>query len=106
MLSEADRHSLDENGYLVLPGLMPPALLAALRARVDELFAEEGERSGSEFKQEPEARRLANLVDKGAIFEDVIVTPRVLECVEHVLGSRYKLSSLNVRSTNPRSRAD
>ena len=45
---------------------MTPELLGALRRRIDELFAEEGARAGSEFKQEPEARRLANLVDKGA----------------------------------------
>src|SRR5215831_8553558 len=92
---------LDEQGWCALPGLMPPDLLAALRARIDELFAQEGDRAGSEFKQEPGARRLANLVNKGAVFEEVIVNARVLECVERVLGPRFKLSSLNVRSANP-----
>src|SRR5215467_13874940 len=101
MLSTADRRQLDEQGFLVLPGLMTAELLAALRQRIDELFAEEGERAGSEFKQEPGARRLANLVNKGRVFEDVIVTPALLECVERVLGPRFKLSSLNVRSANP-----
>jgi len=106
MLSDAQRRSLDEDGYLALPGLMPPDLLAALRSRIDELFAAEGASAGSEFKQEPGARRLANLVNKGEIFEQVIVTPIVLECVAHVLGPRFKLSSLNARSTNPHSDAD
>jgi ectoine hydroxylase-related dioxygenase (phytanoyl-CoA dioxygenase family) len=92
---------LEEQGWCALPGLMPPDLLAALRARIDELFAEEGNRAGSEFKQEPGARRLANLVNKGRVFEGVIVNARVLECVERVLGPRFKLSSLNVRSANP-----
>ena len=101
MLTDADRRQLDEDGYLVLPGLMTPALLGALRRRIDELFAEEGDGAGSEFKQEPEARRLANLVNKGDIFEDVILTPRVLECMAHILGPRFKLSSLNARSTDP-----
>ena len=27
--------------------------------------------------------------------------PRILECIEHVIGPGYKLSSLNARSTNP-----
>ena len=103
MLTEADRRQLDEQGFLVLPGLMTPQLLGGLRRRIDELFAEEGARAGSEFKQEPDARRLANLVDKGRIFEDVILTPRVLECMAHVLGPRFKLSSLNARSTDPHS---
>jgi ectoine hydroxylase-related dioxygenase (phytanoyl-CoA dioxygenase family) len=80
---------------------MSPELLATIRARVDELFAQEGDRAGSEFKQEPGARRLANLVNKGRVFEEVIVNSRVLASVERVLGPRYKLSSLNVRSANP-----
>ena len=45
-MTDADRRHLDEHGYLVLPGLMPPELLDALRRRVDELFAEEGARPG------------------------------------------------------------
>jgi ectoine hydroxylase-related dioxygenase (phytanoyl-CoA dioxygenase family) len=80
---------------------MPPELLAAVRARVDELFEQEGAAAGGEFKQEPGARRLANLVNKGRVFEEVVVNPRVLECVEYVLGARFKLSSVNVRSANP-----
>jgi ectoine hydroxylase-related dioxygenase (phytanoyl-CoA dioxygenase family) len=45
-------------------------------------------------------------VNKGRVFEEVIVTPRVLAAVEAVLGPRFKLSSLNARSTNPHSEAD
>ncbi|MCU1235276.1 MAG: Phytanoyl-CoA dioxygenase, partial [Candidatus Solibacter sp.] len=106
MLSESERRQLDEQGYLVLPGLMTPEQLAALRRRVDELFVEEGANAGGEFKQEPGARRLANLVNKGRVFEEAIMTPRVLECMAHVLGPRFKLSSVNVRSTDPHSEAD
>ena len=101
MLSGAERRQLDELGYLVLPGLMSAELLDRLRRRIDELFAEEGASAGSEFKQEPEARRLANLVNKGHVFEEVILTPKVLECMAHVLGPKFKLSSLNARSANP-----
>jgi ectoine hydroxylase-related dioxygenase (phytanoyl-CoA dioxygenase family) len=105
-VTDADRRQLDEHGYLVLPGLMPPELLARVQERVEELFAEEGERAGSEFKTEPGARRLANLVNKGRIFEDVILTPAVLEAMEHVIGEQFKLSSLNVRSADPFSPCD
>jgi Protein involved in biosynthesis of mitomycin antibiotics/polyketide fumonisin len=100
-MTEAEKFELDKNGYLVLENLMAPALLEQVRRRVDELFEQEGDQAGSEFKQEPHSRRLANLVDKGEIFEQIIQTPRVLECMEHVLGSRFKLSSLNVRSADP-----
>ncbi len=60
----------------------------------------EGERAGSEFKQESGCRRLANLVDKGDVFQRVIALPRLLEYVRHVLGPEIKLSSLNVRSVD------
>jgi ectoine hydroxylase-related dioxygenase (phytanoyl-CoA dioxygenase family) len=80
---------------------MSNELLEALRLRVDQLFAEEGAQAGFEFKQEPNARRLANLVNKGEVFERAIATPQVLECIEHVLGPEFKLSSLNVRAADP-----
>jgi len=103
MLTDSAKRQLKEQGFLVLPEFLSEAETKAFRARVEELYAEEGNRSGSEFKQEPGARRLANAVNKGEIFEKVIETPEVLECVEAVLGPDFKLSSLNVRSANPNS---
>jgi ectoine hydroxylase-related dioxygenase (phytanoyl-CoA dioxygenase family) len=96
-----ERLRLDRDGFLILENLMGGDLLARARARVDELFKQEGSQAGSEFKLEPNSRRLANLVDKGEIFEQIIESPRILECMEHVLGSRFKLSSFNVRSADP-----
>jgi hypothetical protein len=105
-LTETGRRQLDEEGWLALPGLMSPQLLETLRRRVEQLFEQEGASAGSEFKMEPGARRLANLVNKGPIFQQVILTPLVLECMAHVLGARFKLSSLNVRSADPHSDSD
>ena len=101
MLTAAEKRQLDDKGYLVLDGLMGRELLNGLRARVEELFLQEGDRAGSEFKQEPNARRLANLVNKGEIFEQAIQLPQVIECMAHVLGPDFKLSSLNVRAAGP-----
>ncbi len=103
MLTESQRRSLDENGFLILPGLLSPDQVARLVARVEELFASEGGEAGSEFKQEPGTRRLANCVDKGEVFEEAIEHPVVLDGIETVLGPDFKLSSLNVRSANPNS---
>jgi ectoine hydroxylase-related dioxygenase (phytanoyl-CoA dioxygenase family) len=102
-MTEFEKQSLDRDGFVVLEDFMGASLLDALRRRVEELFAEEGERAGSEFKQEPQSRRLANLVDKGEIFERAIATPAILEWVAYVLGREFKLSSLNVRSADPHS---
>ena len=101
MLGEAEKQQIDDQGFLVLEGLITRDFLETLRTRIEELFAEEGARAGAEFKQEPNARRLANLVNKGEVFERAIATPRVLECMEHVLGPEFKLSSLNVRAADP-----
>ncbi len=106
MLSSEQFANLDRDGFLVLPGLLDAARLKALQDRIEELFVEEGTDAGAEFKQEAGARRLANCVDKGAVFEDAVVIPELLEAKAHILGPRFKLSSLNVRSTNPESEAE
>jgi ectoine hydroxylase-related dioxygenase (phytanoyl-CoA dioxygenase family) len=80
---------------------MDAEFLEEARTAVEHLWEVEGENAGSEFRKEPGARRLANLVDKGAVFERVIATPRVLQAVRSVLGEDMKLSSLNARSTDP-----
>lgn len=95
------RSQLDEAGFLVFEGVMPTELLDALRERVAELYDHEADRAGAEFKQEPGCRRLANLVDKGTVFERVIAHPGILAWVGHVLGPRFKLSSLNARTALP-----
>jgi len=101
MLSAIAKRQLEEQGYLVFPAFLTPEQVAQFNARVEELFAAEGDQAGAEFKSEPGARRLANMVDKGELFEKVIETPEILECMETVLGPDFKLSSLNVRSANP-----
>ena len=97
------RRRLDEEGYVKLDGFIATARRQRLADRIETLFASEGERAGAEFRQEAGARRLANLVDKGDAFVECILEPGVLAHVAHVLGPRFKLSSLNARSANARS---
>lgn len=98
---EAAEQQLDKEGWLKLSGLLPKPLLTRLISRTEELLAEEGTQAGAEFKQEPQTIRLANLVDKGEIFAELITLPAVLVCVEAVLGTDFKLSSLNYRAALP-----
>jgi ectoine hydroxylase-related dioxygenase (phytanoyl-CoA dioxygenase family) len=100
-MTNEQRVQLDEQGYVVLERFLDPNELQSLRDRVEELYEQEGENAGSEFRQEPYARRLANLVDKGEVFQQLIAHSEVLELVGHVLGPRFKLSSLNARSAVP-----
>jgi ectoine hydroxylase-related dioxygenase (phytanoyl-CoA dioxygenase family) len=100
---DAQRTELSDRGFTVLPGYMSADMLERMRTRVDELFAEEGDQAGSEFRREENARRLANLVDKGEVFREAIASAPILKLVESVLGPDFKLSSLNVRSAPPHS---
>jgi ectoine hydroxylase-related dioxygenase (phytanoyl-CoA dioxygenase family) len=100
-----DRRHLAEHGFVLLERAIAPALLAELRSRILQLYHDEGNRAGHEFKTEAHATRLANLVDKGEVFERAIVLPDVLAGVRHVLGGEIKLSSLNARSADPGSEA-
>ncbi|MBK5294452.1 MAG: phytanoyl-CoA dioxygenase family protein [Acidobacteriia bacterium] len=101
-MTQDHRSQLDQLGYCHLHGFLDSARVRELNRRVEELFAEEGDGAGSEFRQEEGARRLANVAGKGALFRECIAMPEILEFVEHVLGPDCKLSSLNVRSANPR----
>jgi Phytanoyl-CoA dioxygenase (PhyH) len=99
----AELERLDRDGFVVLEHFLEPDYLNALRKRTDELLAQEGDAAGSEFKKEPYAHRLANLVDKGEVFERAVMMPRILELSAHVLGPNFKLGSVNFRSADPHS---
>ncbi len=105
MLTDEHKRRLDDDGYVVLEGVIGGSLLAGLRERILELFVSEGPQAGSEFRTEAHAHRLANLVDKGEVFRHAIATPAVIDGVKHVLGPAMKLSSLNARSADPHSDA-
>jgi ectoine hydroxylase-related dioxygenase (phytanoyl-CoA dioxygenase family) len=104
-MTQPEKRQLDELGYVVLPGFMDARLLTELRGRLAEVYEEEGDRAGHEFKTEAHAHRLANLVDKGEVFQRAIAWPELLEYVRYVLGPEIKLSSLNARSADPGSDA-
>lgn len=106
MLTSEQTRALDRDGFLVIPDALSAAEVERLVVRIEELFEAEGENAGAEFKTEAGARRLANCVDKGEVFEQAIQLPVMLAGKRHILGEDFKLSSLNVRSTNPMSEAD
>jgi hypothetical protein len=92
---------LDRDGYLILERYFDNGLLGRLIDCVEQLYAAEGDRAGSEFRGEPGARRLANLAGKDSLFQAVFADPGILALVGHLLRPRFKLSSLNARSAEP-----
>ena len=100
-LTTTEKETVDREGYLVLPGILAPAHIDALRDRLAALLTEEGETAGKEVHQEVGTDRLSDLVNKGGVFEVCFTHPRVLAAIAHVLSGDVKLSSLNARAALP-----
>lgn len=100
-LTQAEKDSLDGAGYVVLPDILSAEAVRAFGARLDELVALEGSEAGKEVHQEAGTDRLADLVNKDAMFTVCFTHPRVLAAIAHVLGGEFKLSSLNSRAALP-----
>ena len=101
VISPQNRSDLDDKGFTVLPGIIDPEWLASLQHRFEELCQREGPGAGIEVHQEKGTRRLADLVNKGGMFDRVYAHPKVLACIYHVIGRDFKLSSLNARDALP-----
>jgi ectoine hydroxylase-related dioxygenase (phytanoyl-CoA dioxygenase family) len=102
-LTEAQTEQLDQAGYLVLRQVLSPAEVTALLDRLESLWAAEQEQAGAENYIEKDARRLANLYNKGDVFRRAFTDPLVLEAVSHVVGPDIRLSMLNARDVPPHS---
>lgn len=109
MLTKEEIDFLEENGFLDLGQLLSDQEVAEINQRINEIQEEEGENAGAELMEskyirhpkEEGADRLADLVNKGALFDVFYMHPRVLAGIEAVLGTQYKLSSLNYRAAKP-----
>lgn len=109
MLTQQEIETLDQEGYLFLGQLLTETEVAEVNDRIAELMQAEGENAGAEFMaskymrypKEAGADRLADLVNKGSLFDKFYTHPRVLAGIEAVIGSQYKLSSLNYRAAKP-----
>ncbi|MDE0055808.1 MAG: phytanoyl-CoA dioxygenase family protein, partial [Gammaproteobacteria bacterium] len=94
-LTDAQRTALDTDGYIMLEEIISPDWLAGLRQAFDEIHDREGDRAGEEVAQMEGVRRLADLVNKGSVFDAVYLQPELLTAVFHVLQRPFKLHSLN-----------
>ncbi|MBN9389992.1 MAG: phytanoyl-CoA dioxygenase family protein [Chloroflexi bacterium] len=100
-LSDAEKESLDRDGYLLVPGVIGPEWLARLRQVYEDLMEKEGEKAGLEVHQEAGTRRLADLINKDEAFDGIYTHPKLLAAVYHILKREFKLSSLNARDALP-----
>ena len=100
-LTQSEKVQLDRDGYLPLPHILSAQQVAQLAARLDGLVQSEGDSAGLEVHQEAGTDRLADLVNKDALFDACFTHPRVLAGIAQVLRGNLKLSSLNARAALP-----
>ena len=100
-LPSQNRADLDDKGYTVFHGLIDGSWLAELRERFEQICTDEGAAAGIEVSQEAGARLLADLVNKGSVFDPIYTHPVVLAAAHHVIRRDMKLHSLNGRDALP-----
>ena len=96
-LSPTMKQELDTLGYTVVHNVADAEWLAAMRALIDAIVEREGDSLAMEHHQEATATRIANLINKGAIWEKVWSHPLILSACRHVFQGDFKVSSLNAR---------
>jgi hypothetical protein len=94
-LTPEQRQQLDEQGFTILPGVVDTQWLEQLRQAFDDIHDAEGEDAGKEVAQVEGVRRLADLVNKGVVFDGIYQHPLLLAAVWHVLQRPFKLHSVN-----------
>jgi ectoine hydroxylase-related dioxygenase (phytanoyl-CoA dioxygenase family) len=100
-LSREEAAFLDENGYVVMPGVLSTEQAAQMAARLDSIAAEEGEQAGTDFHTEYGTTRLGALVNKDPMFDVCFTHPRALAAVAHIMGDDFGLSSITGRAAQP-----
>ena len=107
LLTDEEKSFLDQNGYLNLGQILTEEEVDSVNSAIEVILTREGEEAGFELvdskyirhPRETGVDRVADLVNKGSIFDIFYTQPRVLAAISHVLGQEMKLSSLNYRAS-------
>jgi ectoine hydroxylase-related dioxygenase (phytanoyl-CoA dioxygenase family) len=100
-LTDEEKRSLDELGYVVFHDFIGPEWLAALQETYEKLMIKEGKGAGIENGQEAGTRRLSDLINKGEVFDRIYTHPKMLAVTRYVIGRDFKVNSINGRDALP-----
>lgn len=98
-LSPDAARSLDERGFVVLPGPVPPGQMERLAGAYDAAVASA---AGEDVKIGSTTTRVNDFVNRGTEFDSLYVFRPLLAACCHVIGRPFKLSSLHARTLRPR----
>jgi ectoine hydroxylase-related dioxygenase (phytanoyl-CoA dioxygenase family) len=83
--------SLDEHGYALIEGVLPPADVGSRLAALDDLF--ETTPTGRNFFEGFRTQRVYAVYAKTRAFDDLAVHPLLLSALDHALGEHYQFSA-------------
>lgn len=89
---------LQERGFVVLPGAVPPDRMARF---VDAYTAAVASATDNDVRIGSTSTRVNDFVNRGSEFDDLYVFPPLLEACCGVIGRPFKLSSLHARTLHP-----
>ncbi len=93
---ETHFRELDAQGYTLLEELLTPEQIARAIAALDATYGED-----RVSDHERGSKRTHNLTARAEIFRDIIQLPRLVACMEYLLGTDYILSDMGARSPMP-----
>lgn len=95
-LTREEKGTLDRDGFLPLPGILTPDQAKRMGARLDELVAQ-----GESVRHQEGVESLDDVIHKDPMFDVCFTHPRVLAAMLQVLGSGFRLHSVNSRIACP-----
>lgn len=100
-LSPAEKESLDQQGFLIVPGLLDRKWLEQLRAAFERLLEEHEKTNGNHARQATGTRHVDGLGYQGELFERVYTHPKLLAAVRHILGDEFRFGGIHGRDPLP-----
>jgi ectoine hydroxylase-related dioxygenase (phytanoyl-CoA dioxygenase family) len=94
---------LQERGFVVLPGAVPPDRIERL---ANAYTAAVESATGDDIRIGSASTRVTDFVNRGAEFDDLYVFPPLLDAARRVIGRPFKLSSLQARTLRPHTSAE
>jgi len=89
---------LDERGFVVIPGPVPPDRMERLISAFTTAVASA---TDDDIRVGSTTTRVSDFVNRGSEFDDLYVFPPLLEACCRVIGRPFKLSSLLARTLRP-----
>jgi ectoine hydroxylase-related dioxygenase (phytanoyl-CoA dioxygenase family) len=89
---------LQDHGFVVLPGAVPPDRMERLENAYTAAVASA---TGDDIRIGSTSTKVSDFVNRGAEFDDLYIYPPLVDACRRVIGQSFKLSSLQARTVRP-----